>query len=115
MTAPLLVVEEWEDEPDAGRAADDWPYPTRYTKSLAQGEMAERIRRALNVADDLPVYVTERVESGGYSEYTAEDDYYLTITVGAASHEVDAGWTGGLTALLRWLDVAAPVGGQADG
>lgn len=108
--SPLSVVDEWEDEPAEGQDPDEWPYPTKYTRSLAHGELAERIRRALGVTDDLPVYVEERIESGGYSEYTQEDDYYMTIKVGDTSREViDGSWSGGLTALLQWLDKAAPV------
>lgn len=108
-SSPLLTVEEWTEDIEEGRDPDEWPYPTTYTRSLAQGELAERIRRALGAADDLPVYVVEEVISTGYSEYTQEDEYNLTITAGDAEHKIDYGWTGGLQALLRWLDKAAPV------
>lgn len=106
VSSPLTTLREWEDE-DANDGG--WPYPTRYTESEANGELAERIRRALGVADDLPVYVTEEVVSGGWSEYTQEDDYTLAIRVGTAKHEIEDAWSGGLVALLRWLDQAAPV------
>lgn len=106
---PLTLLSEWADEPEEGRDADDWPYPTTYRESQANGELAERIRRALGVADDLPVYVTEEIVSGGWSEFTQEDEYGLVIRVGDEKREMEGDWNGGLVALLRWLDHAAPV------
>ena len=107
--SPLLVIDTWSDEPEDGRTAEDWPYPTCYTRSIAQGELADRIRRALNVADDIPVYVVEEYVSDGYSEYTQEDYCYMKITAGNEKHVIDGSWEGGLPALLDWLDAAAPV------
>jgi len=105
--SPLTLLDAWADE-DTNNG--EWPFPTRYLESQAQGELAERIRRALGVVGDVPVFVTEQIVSGGWSEYTQEDDHSLTIRVGQSRHELGCDfWSGGLISLLRWLDNDAPV------
>lgn len=108
---PLVVIRQWEDEPESGRDPDEWPYPTKHVLSLAQGELAERIRRALKVTTGAPVYVEEEVISGGYSEFTQEEDHYLTVRVDGESTSFPT-WNGPFTDLLRWLDTKAPVEGK---
>lgn len=105
LTTSSVEVDRWEDEPEFGRSADEWPYPTRYVKSLIEGELADRIRERLGLEDDVPVYITETVISGGWSEYTQETDY--THVVEAGWHEIELGysyWGNGLGSLLKWLD-----------
>lgn len=95
----------WSDAPKPGRSADDWPYPNRYSTSLITGELAALIRKRLGQAEDAPVVITERIESGGYSEYTQENDYYHTITVGGMTVDLGSSWSGnGIRHLTEWLD-----------
>lgn len=105
MSTNSTLIHEWEDAPEDGRDADEWPYPTRYYKSLITGDLADLIRKRLGVEPHVPVMLTEKVESGGYSEYTQENDYEHTLTVGGHTINLHVGWTGnGLTALTDWLD-----------
>lgn len=99
------VIHEWSDAPEDGRDADDWPYPNHYIKSLITGELADRIRARLGQPDETPVFITETHISGGYSEYTQENDYEHTINCGAEVVELAAGWdSNGLNKLIKWLD-----------
>lgn len=101
-----VAIHEWSDPPEDGRDADEWPYPTRYQKSLVEGGLADAIRARLGRPASEPVFLTETVVSGGYSEYTQENDFYHTITVGDEVIEVqEGGWEDdGINALIRWLD-----------
>jgi len=105
-TTNSTIIHEWYDAPEDGRDADDWPYPTSYTKSIITGELADRIRERLGVDSSAPVFITETVESGGYSEYTQENDYSHTVQVGEHTLELAGScWTSnGITALINWLD-----------
>jgi transcriptional regulator with XRE-family HTH domain len=67
------IIHEWQDAPEPGRGADEWPYPTSYTKSMITGELADRIRERMGVDASAPVFITEKCVSGGYSEYTQDD------------------------------------------
>lgn len=96
---------EWEDAPELGRLASDWPYPTRYIKSIITGDLADRVRTRLDLPPEVPVLMTETQESGGYSEYTQETDYSHTITCGEHTIQLRSGYErNGLTSLLNWLD-----------
>jgi hypothetical protein len=100
----LFLVDEWSD-PDENDG--EWPYPTEYHKSLITGELAERCRRALGVTDpNAEVFITERVESGGYSEYTQENFTDFTIECDGKSETFNEDWSLGSTfqQLLKWLD-----------
>jgi len=85
----------------------DWPYPTKYKKSLVGGELADRVRHAFGITGGAPVLITEEIVSGGYSEYTQEDYYNFTIECAGQSQdfEGDLSWNG-LNKLLAWLDNA---------
>jgi len=108
MSTASTLMHEWSDQPEPGRDADDWPYPNRYSKSLITGDLADAIRTRLNVESHVPVIITEEVVSGGYSEYTQENDYNHTITVGEHTVELESSWTwNAITALTRWLDETA--------
>jgi hypothetical protein len=105
MSTNSTLIHEWEDAPEPGRSSEDWPYPNRYAKSLITGDLADKIRERLELDSHVPVFITERVESGGYSEYTQESDYYHTITAGG--YTVELGWSysrNGINALTEWLD-----------
>ena len=105
MSTASTLLHEWSDQPAPGRSADDWPYPNRYSKSLITGDLADLIRKRLGQPDHAPVMLTEKVESGGYSEYTQENDYHHTITVGPETVQLGSSWTGnGITTLTDWLD-----------
>lgn len=105
MSTNSTVIHEWEDAPEEGRNPEEWPYPTRHIKSLITGDLADKIRERLGVEHHVPVIIEEEVISGGYSEYTQENDYYHTITVGEHTVELSgAGWDNGLTKLINWLD-----------
>jgi len=105
MSTNSTLIHEWEDAPEDGRDPEDWPYPTRYSKSLITGDLADLIRARLGVEQHVPVMLTEEVVSGGYSEYTQENDYNHTLNVGEHTVELSAGWTSnGITALTDWLD-----------
>lgn len=80
MTSTLI--QEWQDEPAEGRSEDDWPYPTTYKKFLIGGDLAERVCKRLGVDAGTPVFITEQVESGGYSEWTQEDETRFSIDCG---------------------------------
>lgn len=105
MSTNSTLIHEWEDAPEGGRDPEEWPYPTRYSKSLITGDLADKIRDRLGAEQHVPVMITEKVESGGYSEYTQENDYYNTVTVGEHSVDLGSAWTGnGIMALTDWLD-----------
>jgi len=105
MSTNSTVIHEWEDAPKPGCEADEWPYPTRYAKSLITGDLADKIRERLGLDSHVPVFITEKVVSGGYSEYTQENDYSHTVTAGEHAVELGYTWDGnGVTALTDWLD-----------
>lgn len=80
MTATL--VQEWQDPPEEGRTIHDWPYPTIYKKFLIGGDLAERVCSRLGADEGTPVFITEQVESGGYSEWTQDDETKFVIDCG---------------------------------
>nr|WP_296763756.1 hypothetical protein [Rhodococcus sp. (in: high G+C Gram-positive bacteria)] len=102
------VISEWEDEDEND---GEWPYPTEYVKSVISGELADQVRKKIgkDKNDFLPpVYITEINVSGGYSEYTQENDYSFIIECGDYhSNELfDSRWYSNnqLNALLKWLE-----------
>lgn len=105
MSTNSFVIDQWEDDPDFGRSASDWPYPTRYIQSLITGDLADAVRARLGLDSHVPVYIVETVISGGWSEYTQQNDYSSIVEAGG--HTVDLGATyygNGLESLLSWLD-----------
>lgn len=89
MNTTATLIREWEDEPEEGRTADDWPFPTSYRKFAIDGDLADRIRARLGEPEGTPVYLTERTESGGWSEWTQEDELYFTIECGSNTVSFD--------------------------
>jgi hypothetical protein len=93
-----------------------FPYPPKFIRSEAQGELAKRIRTVFAGDDEdvqerleyEPVYLTEKTVFGGYSEYTQENLTYLKVTCAEFEQEFDPS-NGGyyqslIESLLEWLD-----------
>lgn len=116
-----LIEEErsWQDvryDEDGNVTTDNFPYPPKFVRSEAQGELAERIRAAFAEGDAEikeklnyePVYLTEKTVFGGYSEYTQENMMYLRVSCSY----FDKGFAPSygsfslIDALLEWLDTA---------
>jgi len=105
MNTNSVVIEEWSDDPAEGRSEWDWPYPTKYQVCLITGELADKVRERLDLDDSVPVHIKEEVVSGGWSEYTQENDYYHTLEVGGQEITLRGDDYGnGLNSLLEWLD-----------
>ena len=98
----FTLIASWEDPPEPGRSADEWPYPTSHNLSEIRGELAERIRRAFGAEDGEQVTIQENIVSGGYSEYTIENDYEYTVRCG--EHVWSSNSYSGIWRLLAWLD-----------
>jgi hypothetical protein len=105
-TTNSFIVHTWTEAPEAGRSADEWPYPTTYTKSLITGQLAQDIRVKLMKPDEMPVFIIEEQISGGYSEYTQETDYSHVLEVNG--ERINLGdsydYDNGLNSLLKWLE-----------
>lgn len=117
-----LIEEEkrWQDVryDEDGNANSRFPYPPKFVRSEAQGELAERIRVAFAEGDaDVKgnldyedVYLTEKTVFGGYSEYTQENMTYLKVSCGSFEKEFEPDYGYGslslIESLLAWLDEA---------
>ena len=77
----------------------NWPYPTQHITYLAGAGMADDIRKRVGSDSDTPVIIEEEVISGGYSEYTQENDYPFEIRVGNFQKAFDS-----LRYFFEWLD-----------
>ena len=99
----LRIIREYEDHLDEGKEYE-WPWPTKYTESAVDGDLAERVQRI--AGSDGPVTLTTAEVSGGWSEYTAENTYDFELKCDGKtlfSHE-DSWSSNGLSHLLEWLD-----------
>lgn len=122
-----LIEEErtWQDVrfDEDGNRNTSFPYPPKFVRSEAKGELADRIRKAFTVTEEVepetlefePVILTEKTVYGGYSEYTQENLSYLKVQCGqyeksftdnGYDEELDAYYYSTLDALLGWLDKA---------
>lgn len=104
----FTVIASWSGPGDP----EEWPFPTEHTLSEITGGLAERVRARAGADDTAPVFVLEHEVSGGYSEWTQENDYPFTVLVGGDAFHFDGYWHADATLrlLLRWLDGAqAPV------
>jgi hypothetical protein len=98
----IVEVESWEDERD-DPPADEWPYPDSYVRHRVTGALARDVQAKLGT--DADVMILERVESGGYSEYTQENYYSFTIQCGGQEILFAEDWSGSpFTELLKWLE-----------
>lgn len=114
----------WQDVryDEDGNPNTCFPYPPKFIRSEAQGELADRIRNAFlreaneSLTEELqyaPVTLTEKTVYGGYSEYTQENLTYLKVQWGEhekefSDHDYDdetGSYLGSsLNALLFWMD-----------
>ena len=114
MSTPTMsvLIHEWDDEPEDGRTADDWPYPTHHSKYLITGNLADKVRARLGEDESSSVTITEDRVSGGYSEYTQEDELFFEVECGSHKVEFDehSPYVGyGATTVARlaaWLEEA---------
>lgn len=105
------LLAKWDEATDE-QQRDEWSYPTVHSVSSVQGELAERVRTAFNISDSsMEVRIIESVESGGYSEYTQENEYNFTVHCGNHRKHFYSSYAGqGLVDLIAWLDQLAPKG-----
>lgn len=83
-------------------------YDTEITKSLATGELAERIRRAFKIEDpEAEVWLIEESDDASYSEYTQEQ--YAHFKVECDGREKRFSGIFSFDYMLKWLDKEAPV------
>lgn len=103
-------IEQRQDSPAPGRLATDYPYPDVHVTSHATGEFAQRARVALSVGPDDHVIIEERVQFGGYSQWTQEHFHTFTIRSGRAFEVFEkTGSDNAFELMLKWLDEHAPV------
>jgi len=63
---------------------DEWPYPTVEIESVISGELRSRILAVLGRKDDgSEMRLVEIQVSGGWSEFTQEDECEIGIKIGA--------------------------------
>jgi hypothetical protein len=72
-------IRSWTDEPDEGRTAEDWPYPTEHAEYRIDGDLADRVRARIGRSG--VVTLIEDKISGGYSEYTIEDYFEFELRI----------------------------------
>lgn len=86
---------------------DKWPYPTVTITSAITGELRKRILAKLEIADNPGTEVTieESEVSGGYSEYTQENDCSIRVMVDGTEHWQRGdmyGTDGAMAAFMKW-------------
>lgn len=97
-----------DDRPRMNRGTDDeysYGYDTEVSKSIVKGELADRIRQALNpLNENDPVYIIEETGDASYSDWTQGQycDFYLKC--GSANMQFY-----NFNRMLEWLDKEAPV------
>ena len=63
---------------------DEWPYPTVEIESVISGELRARILAKLGHTDDgCEVRLIETNVSGGWSEFTQEDECSIEVKIGS--------------------------------
>lgn len=98
-----------------GTTDNSFPYPDKFSRSSATGELAERIRFALTNGEPEeleyePVFLTEITKYGGYSEYTQENFTFLRIECGEQTKVIEPEtFKSAFSILLDWLDEAEEV------
>lgn len=61
---------------------EEWPYPTVEIESVISGDLRSRILTKLERADDgCEIRLIETSVSGGYSEYTQEDECSIEVKI----------------------------------
>lgn len=82
----------------------EWPHGRGTTTSLMEGDLADRIRRKLDVHERTPVVIHEERVDGGYSEYTQETDFYFELRVGNEKVNLPDHAYNQVAALTEWLE-----------
>lgn len=101
MTTNSTLVNSWEDEDEND---GEWPYPTQYNQYRIEGDLADRVNRRMGNDPGTEVLLTETVVSGGWSEYTQENDYSHEIEAGGETVELVGTWQSNpIAALVKWL------------
>jgi hypothetical protein len=60
---------------------DEWPYPTLTIESIITGKLRTHILNIYSLEDTAEVYLIETQVSGGYSEFTKEDECSIQVQV----------------------------------
>jgi hypothetical protein len=105
--AELTRQKSWSDP---GNDDYDYPWPDEHTKSVATGELAERVRQAFGITDTAAsVYIIE-TESYGGTEATQEHFKSIALECAGQTKEFDDGMSGpfAFNRMLEWLDDNAP-------
>lgn len=99
------VTELYRDHECGDHHETCWP-STDTTTSRAEGELAERCRKALGVSDpEAVVLIREIAYAGGWSEFTVEDTFWVEIECDGQKWQSEDSWSNnGLQQLLDWLD-----------
>lgn len=64
---------------------EEWPYPDFEVESVVSGELRRRILASLEREEDgCEVRLIESEISGGWSEFTQEDDHSIELRIGEA-------------------------------
>lgn len=105
----IVKIHEWTDTDGHTPNEDggyDWPYPTEVIESEVVGDLREKVLTRTDRFDG-DVRIVERVVSGGYSEYTQENDYEFEVVVDGVQVWDSSGYWGpesNLADFLAWLD-----------
>lgn len=92
---------------------DEWPYPTVTVESRVTGDLRARILQVLEHADDqAEVRLIETYVSGGYSEYTQEDECEIEVKIGDSSAWKDEYNYSTESAMAKFLNKFAPKASQ---
>lgn len=84
----------------------DWPYPTEVVESRVTGDLRDKVLLRTDRFDG-DVLITERVISGGWSEYTQENDYEFDVTIDGVTVWTSRRWSSeNIAAFLAWVDGA---------
>lgn len=90
MTATTSTILDTHQDEDTN--GGEWPYPTKYTTYLIEGDLADRVRARVGITHGRVTF-HETNESGGYSEWTQENYYNVRIEVdGSEVYDSSTGW-----------------------
>lgn len=105
----IREVSRWSDT--EGHELDEygeyaWPYPTEYILSEVTGQLRQEVIDKIGAEIDSLVTIREEVVSGGYSEYTQENDYSFELIVNYDTVWSSERYSGesNLAAFLKWLE-----------
>lgn len=102
------VVRSWSDPYEDGQDEHSWPPPDSYVDYLITGQLADLIRA--RTGEQGEVHFIECTIEGGYSEWTVEYDYEVTIKVGSFRRKFDGSadteylYDSALPKIQKWLD-----------